>query len=519
MSKLSYSKNRFWFKTKSHVAKASNAGLQFDRESLQWWTRNISKAVKLRQFADESAEQQFKKHFITHFALPESIPYPDNLDPRISQLTSAWHCLSRSPVYDADEAGLGKTITSILCFNAVPGKTLIICPPFLKYNWEKEFHRWTKCQSPFKFDPPILTIIEDGKAVAADKNWNSDIVILPDSLLANKLTATMIKAHKWKWIIVDEAHRYKSDDAKRTGALIEIAKSSERVVFLSGTPIPNGRPIELYPLLSSLAPEAIGWHDREEFGRLYCGGKRKVHFERGKARVTWDFNHASRLPQLRRGLRKTLMVRHLKKDVLSELGPKTRKIIFLDQPENIKEMEKKVLKNHTLDDLLGEDHTRGEVATYRREIGESKVRPALEYIIDQLENDPGKLVVFAHHVDVVEDLFAGLSKYAPLLIRGGMKSSAKNDRIKLFQGKKGHRVLVGNIDSCGIGNTMTASCRAIFVEYSWNPGVNEQAEDRIHRITQSQHVYIQYLVQRNSLDERMLYQVLRKQDSITQVMD
>jgi len=88
--------------------------------------------------------------------------------------------------------------------------------------------------------------------------------------------------------------------------------------------------------------------------------------------------------------------------------------------------------------------------------------------------------------------------------------SSLNSKYQIMSFKEA-RVLIGNIDSMGVGLTLTASRRVIFVEYSCVPGLNEQAEDRVHRITQTEGVYCQYLVMRGGMDELMLNKVLEKQ--------
>lgn len=508
-------------------ALARDAGFQQDADTLQWVTRNPRKAVALRQWADESAEQKFKKYFITEFPLPECIPFPDHLTPKTFQVESAWHCVSRSPAYCADEAGLGKTITACLCMNAVHGRALVICPPFLKYNWQVEIEKWAT-QRHRQIDGVTVSVIEGGKAIAKDENWDADVVVLPDSLITNKLAQEMVKARKWEWLFADEAHRYKDPDAQRTIALLGkeddekaycLSKSAHRIVLLSGTPIPNGRPKEMWPVLSQLAPQSIAHRDFLAYGKEFCGGKQVVRYEGRKALVSWDFSGSSNLRRLRRELRHQLMIRHLKRDVLKELGPKTRQIIFLDEASQLKEFEKQVLTHFTLEELMGEDSELGDIATYRRKVGEAKLAPSAEYIRELLSNSPDKLVVFAHHIDVVEGLHKALAEFRPLMIRGGISSSQKSKFARMFQVEPTRRVIIGNMEAMGVGLTLTRAPGVVVVEPDWRPGINEQAEDRVHRMTQDQNVYIRYLVLRNSLDERMLTQVLDKQEAINQLMD
>ena len=142
MGTLTFSNQKFYFS--SHhlqgMGDANDAGFKFNEDTLRWETRNAVKAAKLRRFADESAERKLKNTFITDYASPEQILYPDHLEPHTWQIESAWWALTRSPCYIADEAGLGKTVTACLCMNTGGGRSIIICPAFLKYNWQKGDH-------------------------------------------------------------------------------------------------------------------------------------------------------------------------------------------------------------------------------------------------------------------------------------------------------------------------------------------------------------------------------------------
>lgn len=519
MGKLIFENKKFKFlftvaTSNQDALLAKAAGFIWDDQN--WVTRKAVKAVKLRRFADAACEKIFKKTFITEFKAPEQIIYPDHLAPKSFQIESAMHALTRSPAYVADEAGLGKSITSILCINTLPGKTLIICPPFLKYNWLNEIMKWRAKRFS-------TTVIDDGHTPVS--LLRNDIIIYPDSLLTNNQLRASILTMQFKWLIVDEAHRYKEATTKRTLALTGddthggFARNAERVVLLSGTPIPNGRPIELYPLLSKLAPSSIGFRSKLDYGKTFCGGRQVARKEGNQTILNWDFSGATNLGFLRKGLRSKLMIRHLKKNVLKELGPKTRQIIFLDTPKEIYEYERGNLRNITMEQLLGDEEGLGSISMYRREVGEAKVIPAFNIIWEHLESTAGKVVVFAHHVSVVETLTRMLEPFGAISIRGGMTALAKQNAVTAFQTLKHHRVLVGNIDSCGVGVTLTKAPTVFFVEYSWVSGANEQAEDRVHRMTQKQNVYIKYLVLRGSLDERVLTAVLNKTNAINQVMD
>ena len=69
---------------------------------------------------------------------------------------------------------------------------------------------------------------------------------------------------------------------------------------------------------------------------------------------------------------------------------------------------------------------------------------------------------------------------------------------KRFQEDASCRVAVLSIKAAGTGLTLTAASTVLFAELTWVPGEIQQAEDRVHRIGQENHVNIQFLMVRTS---------------------
>ena len=161
--------------------------------------------------------------------------------------------------------------------------------------------------------------------------------------------------------------------------------------------------------------------------------------------------------------------------------------------------------------------TLGEMAELRRLLGESKVAPACEYI--RAVVDAGnKVVVFAHHKTVIEHLCKEF-KHQQVCINGATPVHTRSEVVRQFQENEDIRVFIGNIQAAGVGITLTAASEIIFVEGDWVPGNLSQAEDRCHRISQTETLFVQHLVVEDTLDAIMARAIIRKQKNISNVVD
>jgi SWI/SNF-related matrix-associated actin-dependent regulator 1 of chromatin subfamily A len=395
----------------------------------------------------------------------------------------------------ADEMGLGKTAQAIEVINRLsPKSVLIICPASLKYNWEAELNIWLKgfydigIASGSYFPDTEITII------------NYDIL--------EKNHRHLYRA-KWGLAILDEAHYVKNRKSKRAGEALRIP--ADRRIFVTGTPIIN-RPAELYPILKSSFPDKIGtfWQYAEKF----CGASRDNN---------WDSTGATNLDQLNK-LLKPFMIRRLKNDVLKDLPPKIRQVVKLEDKDavdrEIKALQK-LYPDRTIEQIASmiennEIDVDAHIAVIRHQTALAKLPRAMAFISEMLEEGVEKIVVFAYHRDVLDML-----KYAfkdSVVIHGGVSSEARNDAVRLFQNNKSPRVFIGQITAAGVGITLTAASRVVFVESSWSPAEMNQAEDRCHRIGAKDTVNVYHLVLKDSLDEAIAGSLIYKQKIFDKVM-
>lgn len=465
---------------------ARDASFRWDDQRRHWFTEVYGRAKELEFYADDRARAAFfaaSQRVAASRAVDSKmgVPAPAGLEYLPYQKAGIAYVARCGNALIADEMGLGKTIQALGVVNTVPEiKTvLIVCPKSVLLNWQREADKWM---------------------VRSDVLFS---VINYDRL--KQLTVT----EPFDLLVADEAHYLKTPEAKRTRLFFAIP--ARRTLFLTGTPILN-RPVELWPMLQRLDPEDLG-RDKWAFGERYCR-LRQMRVTRTK--LVWDWSGASNLDELQEKLRAKCMVRRLKADVLTELPAKRRQIIPLDRQGVAKllEAEKKLCREVGFEEMarkLEHSATVGmtEMSKIRHQLGLAKADKAIDHITDLLEN-VGKVVVFAHHRDVIAALCNGLQPFGPLVIDGSTDSKARQWRVDTFQNSPGNQVFIGQIQAAGVGITLTAASTVVFVEQDWVPGNMSQAEDRCHRIGQKESVLIQYLVFDDSLDAAMAHTLIKK---------
>lgn len=508
--------------------KALTSGFEWDNHNCLWFTDDICKALSMKEHADpvtamklEKPEWVYKQSFETGYdGLP--VPVPNGLQYRDYQKAGIHWCADsdRRVSLLADEMGLGKSIQAIGVANLLMlDRILIVCPAVMKYVWAQEIRKWylgRHCQSRF--------------IVSGSKNYipiRSNVVIVNYDLLHNKNIYRQLMALKFDLGIFDEAHYLKNPKAKRTIAALApacIAGTCDRIIVMTGTPVVN-RPIDLYPLLAWQSPETIApYTDYFDYARKFCGAF--------KGTFGWYMNGASHKEELNFRLRSTLMIRRLKKDVLTELPEKTLQIIPMEIDDNTGYMKLEneafgldKAKRMNLSEFVetreydpDSNKVAGRIAALRREMGLKKVDACIKYIKDAME-ETDKIVVFAHHRAVIEKMEKSLSDYKPVTITGSTPPKERAVLVHKFQNDPECRVFIGNIQAAGTGITLTAASTVIFVESSWVPGEIDQAVDRCHRIGQKDAVLAQFLVVRDSLDEYMIRTVVDKKKNINVILN
>ena len=392
-----------------------------------------------------------------------------------------------APTYLGFDPGLGKSRTALEAAKARGVKALlIICPASGRYVWERECRQWWP-QMPFRMinGPGDLSKLrQDG------------IVLITYGLLSQKdsVYASLIsKNPSFNMTILDEAAAVKNGGANRTRAILKkMLPKLGYLVPMSGTPAPNHAG-ELFPILQAIYPQALLKNggtgapmNQFEFEDTFC---KVVHKRFGTGRDIRVIEGSKNLDDLRRRM-SGFMMRVKKADVMKDLPPIRWDVVPVqpDAPPTVR-----IEEGLSDDDLIkylsgatGEEH----VMKLRHQLGVAKVKAAVEYIEDFLTNLPQdrKVLVFAHHRDVIEHLKNSLINWSPAVIVGALGQAERASEINRFLYDDRCRMLIGNIAAAGTGLTLVGpKCKCsdvIFVEATYSVGDNDQAACRVHRIGQ-----------------------------------
>ncbi|KAK7243364.1 hypothetical protein RIF29_38157 [Crotalaria pallida] len=365
---------------------------------------------------------------------------------------------------------------------------LIIAPSSLRLQWASMIQQWLNIPSS---DILIVSSQSGGSnrggfnIISSSAKSSIHLTGLFNIIsydLVPKLQNILL-ASDFKVVIADESHFLKKAKAKRTIGALPVLKNAQYAILLSGTPALS-RPMELFNQLEALYPDV--YKNVREYGNRYCNG-----------RVFGVYQGASNHEELHNLLKATVMIRRLKKDVLSELPVKRRQQVFLDLADKdmkqinalLRELEMvnakiKAAKSNdeaeslkfTQKNLINRIYTESAVA---------KIPSVLDYVGTVIEAGC-KFLIFAHHQSMIDSIHEFLikKKVGCIRIDGGTPAASRQQLVTEFQEKDAIKAAVLSIKVGGVGLTLTAASTVIFAELSWTPGDLIQAEDRVHRIGQ-----------------------------------
>jgi SNF2 family DNA or RNA helicase len=367
------------------------------------------------------------------------------------QAFGAKFALVQERVILGDEMGLGKTMQSLaaMCHLAAKGAThfLVVCPASVVVNWTREVERHTLLEA--------RRLHGTGeKRDAAQQEWAARGGVAVTTFEALRAMPADLDV-RVAMMVVDEAHYVKNPNALRTQAVSQWVARSNRVLFLTGTPMEN-RVGEFRVLVGHLRPTVA--ENLDIAGGALDGTK---------------FREAVAPVYLRRN----------QEDVLSELPSRleTQEWVVLEGPA-LRAYRKAVLAGN----FMAMRRAAFDPGTVK---GSPKLRRLAE-IVSEAADGGRKVVVFSYFRDVLEtmtqvlgpgrDGVPGVPVVGPLT--GDIPPTERQAMVDEFTAAKGPSVLVSQIQAGGVGLNIQAASVVILAEPQLTPSMEEQAIARAHRI-------------------------------------
>jgi SNF2 family DNA or RNA helicase len=418
----------------------------------------------------------------------------------------------------ADDMGLGKTLQAITTLTQYKtehpqGISIVVCPTSLVYNWKEEFS---------KFNPQFRVLAVDGNPNQRKKLLGEieqyDIIITSYTLLQKDIE--FYKTIPFGYAILDEAQHIKNRGT-RNAQSVKTIQAAHRLI-LTGTPIENSLD-ELWSLFDFLMPGLLSSYDR--FLEKYI---RSPSQQSGK-----------NLETLRRKVA-PFILRRMKKDVLSDLPPVSEIIYHCHLSEIQQELYRSYAASarEELSQLVkkeGFDRVQIHVlATLTRlkqicchpaifakdqaESGDSSKYDMLLELLQTLMEGRHKTVIFSQYTRMLNIMREDLQKQG---IRFEYLDGSSKNRlsiVKKFNEDQNIPIFLVSLKAGGSGLNLVGADTVIHYDMWWNPAVENQATDRVHRLGQKQSVSSYKLITLNTIEEKILELHNRKKSLVKEVV-
>lgn len=401
----------------------------------------------------------------------------------------------------AFDMGLGKTLIACVWAKAFIDtfdgiKVYIIAPVSIKDSWKKTALDATglKCKEVVKQKKVSKQktktkkkMDETGTTTGKSDDNDYDIEIFSWA----KVPPAIPKSVKHFVVICDEAHNMQSMESARTkdtlGLVLE--ERCKGVLLLTGTPMKNGKPSNLFPLLKA-ARHPFG-DDQRLYETFFCNGQQKNY----GGRSVWDASG-----QLNLGILKEHITSHVfyktKDECLRDLPSKTREYkkvpvssrFELQHNRALLEMAQVQKSLDSLERDKGNEAILGAFSRVRLIAALAKIDATVALAKNVLQKE-SSVVIFSYFVEVAKQVHKKLndSGWTGELLVGETPSKNRQALVDRFQAGISP-VFVATFGAGGVGITLTAACTIILLDRPWTPGDALQAEDRVRRIGQTRPV-------------------------------
>jgi len=407
------------------------------------------------------------------------------------------------------EQGLGKTKIGIdlalswLQSGAIDS-VIIVTKRGLIQNWIEELRFHTHVQ------PRVIT--QDRKANFLSFNSPARIYLAHYEVIkSEQARLKLFLQTRNVGMILDEAHKIKNPDASLTHSLFSLSPMLKRRVIMTGTPVAN-RPYDIWSQIYFLDQGLSLGRDFKDFqsrldltNDLADNSQKANEFERSLA---------SLFEKIR-----PFTVRETKKGADIELPEKRYQTLSVDLEHRQSEIYQQYKREFSsillrdgqpvLDDA--EDCLKRllrlvQVASNPRLIDDSyhaipAKLPTLRNLVDEIADRSEKVIIWSTFTANVDWLAREFRLYGAVRIHGKLSHEQRTAAVRSFKNDPDCKVLIATPSAAKEGLTLTVANNAIFFDRGFSLDDYLQAQDRIHRISQTKDCMVTILQAKGTIDE------------------
>ncbi|KAF1010836.1 MAG: SNF2-related protein [Burkholderia sp.] len=404
----------------------------------------------------------------------------------------------------ADDMGLGKTVQTLahLLAEKEAGRlthpVLIVMPTTLVHNW---------CDEAQRFAPTLRVLNLHGpqRHERFDAISQHDLVLTTYALVWRD--ESVLSQHDYHMMILDEA-QYVKNTTTRAASTIRALRAGYRLC-LTGTPLENHLG-ELWAQFDFLLPGFLG--SRQDFTRRW-----RIPIEKNEDTVRRDL--------LVRRIR-PFMLRRRKDEVATELPPKTtivRTVELKGTQRDLYETVRATMQQKVREAIAAQGLARSHLivldallklrqvccdprllkSTQAARVKESAKLTLLLEMLPELIDGGRRILLFSQFTSMLDRIAAELDRrnIAYVILTG--ETVDRTVPVKCFMRGDVSLFLI-SLRAGGVGLNLTAADTVIHYDPWWNPAVENQATDRVHRLGQDKPVFVYKLIAGGSVEEKIV---------------
>jgi SNF2 family DNA or RNA helicase len=392
---------------------------------------------------------------------------------------------------------------------------VILAPNQVHENWKEQYEIHGGASN--KYTVQVYKSVSTPRAREKQEQWTREIIASGKVLVflmniealshpsGQNYLMRILRARKNTYMCIDESHKIKNFSAKRTKIAIQLGLMAKYRRIATGTEAEEGI-INLFTQMKFLDWSIIGHKFITSFKSMFCimGGyeMREIVGYRNQQVLTarmapYVFMKRKRecldLPDkvyVEHHIEMTADQANIYRIMEEEL------ILMLDDGKfiDVTMVLTRLLKLQQL--LCG--HLSNEDGT--RTIESNRA----DYVAGLVENASGKSIVFCRFVKDVELVVKALGNIGIVSIGVTGETDHRLDQINLWRNDPACRALVITVQTGGTGLTLNEASSTVFYSNSWSATDRLQAEDRNHRIGQTDKVTYHDVIVKGKIDERIL---------------